>query len=63
LLHQQSQKAKAALASLCTIANAFCFPFAVGDLGAKIFVVQGSGELLSIMHVWHQRGSLCTLGN
>lgn len=49
-LYQPSRKAKAALISLCTVANVFGFPLAVDDLGAKIFVVWGSGEVLSIMH-------------
>lgn len=46
------RKAKAALTSRCTTANVFGFSVAVDDLGAKIFVAQGSGELLSVMHLW-----------
>lgn len=41
-------KAKAALTPICTTANVFGFLFALNALGAKTFVVQGSGELLSI---------------
>lgn len=46
-----STKAKVPLTSVCTTENVFGFLFAVDDLGAKTFVVQGSGELLSIMHL------------
>lgn len=51
LLHQQSLKAKAARSSFCTVANVFGFPFAVHNPEAKIFLVQGLGELLSILHL------------
>lgn len=48
---QQSQKAKAAFTSLCTLANVVGFPFAVCDMGPKKIVAQGSGELLSVMQL------------